>query len=158
MQMLLCLVISIIAIHFCMVLWTLTSLNFNVHRMDWLTLWQSHLHALACVPLLCSLHLLPVKFRLLFKTTLLSYKTLHEKQPVHLHSMIAASLPSHSLRLNTGISLSVPRVKINTGERGFLSCALSLWNKLSLSIHSVISLTIFKKHLRTHLLDLAFPS
>ena len=57
------------------------------------------------VPLLRSLHWLPVKFRILFKISLLTYKTIHEKQPVYLHSMLAASLPSHSLRSNKGICL-----------------------------------------------------
>ena len=34
------------------------------------------------VPLLCSLHWLPVKLRISFKISLLIYKTLHEKQPL----------------------------------------------------------------------------
>ena len=52
------------------------------------------------------------------------------KQPVYLHSLLATLLPSHSLRSNKGISLSVPRVKTNTGTRTFHSCAPSLWNNL----------------------------
>ena len=58
-------------------------------------------------PLLRSRNWLPIKFRILFNITLLTYKTLHEKQPVYLHSMFATSLPSHSLTSNKGISLSV---------------------------------------------------
>ena len=72
------------------------------------------------VPLLCSLHCLPVKFRVLFKISFLTYKTLHEKQPVYLHSMLAAPLPSRSLRSSKGISLSV---RTNTGAGAFHSCA-----------------------------------
>ena len=108
-------------------------------------------------PLLCSLHWLPVRFRILFKINLLIYKTLREKQPVYLHSMLAASIPSRSLRSNNDNSLSVPRVKTNTGARAFHSCALSLWNNLSLSVRSASSVAIFKKYLKTHLFDLAFP-
>ena len=52
------------------------------------------------VPLLHSLHWLPVKFRILFKIRLLTNKTLHAKQPVYLHCMLAASLPFCSLRSN----------------------------------------------------------
>ena len=77
-------------------------------------------------PLLRSLHWLPVRFRILFKIHLLTYKTLHEKQPVYLHSMLATSIPSRSLRSNNDNSLSVPRVKTNTGARAFQS----LWNNL----------------------------
>ena len=78
------------------------------------------------VPLLRSLHWLPVKFRILFMISLPTYKAIHEKQPVYLHSMLDASLPSLSLRSNRGISLSVPRVKTNSGARAFHSCAPSL--------------------------------
>ena len=46
------------------------------------------------LPLLHSLHWLPVRFRILFKINLLTYKTPHVKQPVYLHSMIAALFPS----------------------------------------------------------------
>ena len=79
------------------------------------------------IPLLRSLHWLPVRFRILFKINLLTYKTLREKQPVYPHSMLAASIPSLSLRSNNDNSLSVPRVKTNTGARAFHSCAPSLF-------------------------------
>ena len=97
------------------------------------------------LPLLSSLHCLPVRFRILFKINLLTYKILHEKQPVYLHSMLATSLPSRSLRSNNDNSLSVPRVKTNTGARSFHSCAPSLWNNLLLCVRSAISVATFKK-------------
>ena len=108
------------------------------------------------LPLLCSLHRLPLRFRIPSEINLLTHKTQCEKQPVHLHSMLAASLPSHSLRSNNDNSLSVPRVKTNTCARGFHSCAPPLWNNLPLSVCSAISVATFKKHLKTHLFDLAF--
>ena len=55
------------------------------------------------IPLLRSLHWLPVRFRILFKVNLLTYKTLREKQPLYLHSMLAASIPSCSMRSNNEI-------------------------------------------------------
>ena len=103
------------------------------------------------VQLLRSLHWLRVKFRLLFKISFLTYKTLHEKQPVYLHSMFAPSLPS--LRSSKGIGLSVPRIETNTATRGSHSCALSLWNNLLLSVCSAISVATFKKHPKTYLFD-----
>ena len=45
--------------------------------------------------------------------------TLREKQPVYIHSMLAASLPSHSLRSNNDNSLSVPRVKTTQAQKLF---------------------------------------
>ena len=71
------------------------------------------------LPLFRSLHWLPVRFRILFKINLLTYKILREKQPVYLHCMLAASPPSRSLRSNNDNSLSVPKVKSNTGARTF---------------------------------------
>ena len=109
------------------------------------------------IPLLCSLHWFLIRFRILFKINLLTNKTLREKQPVYLHSMLAASIPSHSLRSNNENNLSVPRVKTNTGARAFHSCAPSLWNNLPLTVRSASSVATFKKYLKTHLFDLAFP-
>ena len=40
------------------------------------------------VPLLRSLHWLPVKYRVHFKICLLTYKALHEEQPIYLRSLI----------------------------------------------------------------------
>ena len=79
------------------------------------------------VPMLRSLHWLPVKYRVHFKICLLTYKALHEEQPVYLRSLIASSLPSYSLRSNRGITLSIPRIKTNTGAKAFSSCALLLF-------------------------------
>ena len=104
-----------------------------------------------------SLHWLPVRFRIPFKINLLTYKNLREKQPFCLHSMLASSIPSRSLRSNNDTSFSVARLKINTGARGFHSCAPSLWNNLLLFIRSASSVTTFKKYPKTHLFDLAFP-
>ena len=59
------------------------------------------------VPLLRSLHWLPIKYRVHFKIRLLTYKALHEEQPVYLRSLIAISLPPLSLRSNRGITLSI---------------------------------------------------
>ena len=69
------------------------------HVQNWLACLVTKSPSFTCsVPLLCCLHWLPVRFRILFKINLLTYKTLHENQPFYLHSMLAASLPSCSLR------------------------------------------------------------
>ena len=110
------------------------------------------------VPLLHSRDWLPVRFRILFKISLLTCKTPHEKQPVYLHSMLAPSLPSRSQRSNKGISLLFSGVNTNTGARAFHSCALYLWNNLPLSVCSAISVATSKKHLKTHLFDLSIDT
>ena len=105
------------------------------------------------VPLLRSLHWLPVKF----KICLLTYKALHEEQAVYLRSLIAISLPPRSLRSNRGITLSIPRIKTNTGARAFSSCVPSLWNNLPFSVRSATSVATFRRRLKTYLFHLAFP-
>ena len=109
------------------------------------------------VPLLRSLHWLPVKYRLHFKMCLLTYTALHEEQPVYLRSLIATSHSSRSLRSNRGITVSIPRIKANTGARAFSSCAPSLWNNLPLSVRSATSIATFRRRLKTYLFDLASP-
>ena len=52
----------------------------------------------------------------------IAIETLCEKQPVYLHSMLATSIPSRSLRSHNDNSLSVPRVKTETGARAIHSC------------------------------------
>ena len=66
------------------------------------------------------------KVEKLFMISLLTCKTLREKQPVYLHSILAISLPSRSLRSNKGISMSVPRVKTNT-DAGYFTLVLHLF-------------------------------
>ena len=118
LQLVLCLVISIIAIQFCTVSWKPTSPNFKVFRISWHWPHQTsryselagpHCKKVTSFHLQCSTALFPslvaCKFRILFKMSLLTYKLLHENQPVYLHSMLAPSLLSHSRRCSQGISL-----------------------------------------------------
>ena len=109
LQLLLCLVVLIIVIHFCMVLLTLTRLQRVQNQLARLVTKSPPFTR--SIPLLRSLHWLSVRFIILFKINVLTYKTLCEKQPVYFHSMLAASIPSRSLRLNNDNSLSVPRVR-----------------------------------------------
>ena len=149
--------VLITVIHFCLGLQKLTSPNSKV-------IWNRLARVVTksppfarSVPLLRCLHWLPVKYRVHFKISLLTYKALHEEQPVYLRSLIAISLPSRSLRSNRGITLSIPRIKTNTGARAFSSCAPSLWNNLPLSIRSATSVATFRRRLKTYLFDLVFP-
>ncbi len=109
------------------------------------------------LPLLQSLHWLPVKSRIEFKICLLTYKTLKEKQPVYLHSMLAPYIPARPLRSSQSNHLCVPRTKTNTGSRAFCCSGPALWNGLPESVRSSATLTTFRKNLKSHLFGLAFP-
>ena len=113
------------------------SLLSGISKTD-LTRLQRVQNRLACVvtksppftcsfPLLHYFNLLPVKFRVDFKISLLICMTHYEKQPACLHSLLATSLRSRSLKSNKGITLLVPRVRNNTGARDFYSCSLQFW-------------------------------
>ena len=132
----------------------LTRLQHVQNQLSWvMIMFPPNSHSL---PLLRFLQWLSLRFGILFKINLLTYKTLSKKQPVHLHSMLVASLPSRSLRSSSNNSHSVPRDKAITGARAFHSCTPSLWNNLSLPVYSAISVVNSKKRLKKHLFDLAF--
>ena len=62
----------------------------------------------------------------LFKINLLTYKTLCEKQPVYLHTMLAVLLPSRSLRTNKDQSVS-PYCRDQHGCKSFsFLCTITL--------------------------------
>ena len=134
-----------------------TDLTNLQHFQNRLALILTKSHLTRSVPLLRSLHCLSVKFKILFKISLLTYKILPEKQSLYFHSMLSPSLPSLSQRSSKRINLSVPRIKTNTGSTAFHSCDPSVWKNLLLSVCSAISVATCKKHLKTHLFDLAFP-
>ena len=69
--------------------------------------------------------LAPVKYRVHLKICLLTYRAVHEEQPLYLGPLFAISLPSRSLRSNRGITLSIPRIRTNTSTSAFSSCALA---------------------------------
>ena len=81
LQLLVCQVVSTIAIPFCMVSPTLTSQGFSRVQNQLARLVTKSPPFTRSLPLLHSLHWLPVWFRILFKINFLTYKTLCEKQP-----------------------------------------------------------------------------
>jgi hypothetical protein len=109
------------------------------------------------LPLRRSLHWLPISFRIEFKIGVLTYKALSTGQPSYLSSLLRKITPSRTLRSNKGKLLSLPRTKTKWGTKAFSSAAPAVWNKLPLHVRSCGTLSSFRKHLKTHLFDLAFP-
>jgi len=54
--------------------------------------------------------------------------------------------------------LSVPGVKTHAGTRAFSVAVPTVWNSLSEHIKSSNSIVSFRRHLKTHLFRLAYPS
>lgn len=109
------------------------------------------------LPLLSSLHWLPIQHRITYKLNLLTFKTITSSQPAYLHELLTPAASVRQLRSEKGLKLSVPRVKSKAGSRAFSVCAPQLWNELPLELRSASSVGTFKRGLKTHLFRLAFP-
>ena len=106
-------------------------------------------------PVLCSLHWLPVKFRIDFKILLFTFKATYGHAPGYLIDLIAIKeQPRYNLRSASGLILKYPCLKLKKtlGDRAFSPAAPNLWNNLPLHIR----LEHFKSLLKTHLFRLAF--
>ncbi len=95
-------------------------------------------------PLFVSLHWLPVAARIKFKTLMLAYRTATGSAPSYLHSLMTIYIPSNSLRSASERCLVVPSQTFSFTVPGW-------WNELPTPIRNAESLTIFKRHLKSHL-------
>ena len=111
-------------------------------------------------PSLASLHWLPVKYRIEFKTLLLTYKALNGLAPPYLKELIEPYQPLRTpTRSQYAKMLKIPqksKVKARIGGRAFKHQAPQLWNLLPISIREADTLNIFKTRLKTFLYDKAY--
>ncbi len=109
------------------------------------------------VPLLKSLHWLPVRYRIMFKICTITYQALSSKQPSYLHSMLTPARQTRQLRSSSSKLLSVPRVKTKAGTRAFSAAAPTIWNSLPVNIKSAENIVTFRRHLKTYLFNITYP-
>jgi hypothetical protein len=104
-------------------------------------------------PALCTLHWLPVKFRIQFKIAVITFKTIHGFAP-YLRELVSLKLISN----NNGFCLQPPRArtKKTLGDRAFLTAAPKIWNELPYDVRNEGSYSKFKSLLKTHYFRLAF--
>ncbi len=103
-------------------------------------------------PLFISLHWLPVAARIKFKTLMLAYRTTTGSAPSYFHSLLRIYIPSRSLRSAIERRLVVPSQRDKKSlSRTFSFTVPGWWNELPTPIRNAESLTIFKRHLKTHL-------
>ena len=107
--------------------------------------------------LLCELHWLPVRQRIMYKLMLYVYKALNNMAPSYISAMthLQNSGPAEyrqRLRSSTDVTrLIVSRSFKRAGDMSFIIAAARLWNELPAPIREVRSLAIFKRQLKTHL-------
>ena len=108
-------------------------------------------------PVLKSLHWLPVRLRIQFKTMLLTYKALHGIAPSYIRELLVLHNPPRTLRSSNKFKLVVPITRLKSyGDRSFSKAAPSLWNSLPEEIKDSKSVDSFKNKLKTHLMKEAF--
>ena len=120
---------------------TAARLVFNLRKYDHIS------------PAFVSLHWLPVKYRIEFKTLLITFKGLHGMAPQYIQEMLVESNNSrYKTRSSNGRGVIIPKVSHKTfGERAFALCGPSAWNKLPLDLRMCDEIESFKRRLKTHL-------
>ena len=91
-------------------------------------------------PLLQSLHWLPIRERILYKTALLTFKTRLASSPPYLADLLQLRLPTRSLRSSDAPLLTVPRTQTALAARAFSVAAPTVWNSLPSNVWSCDSL------------------
>src|SRR5438552_5284495 len=107
------------------------------------------------IPVLKSLHWLPVTQRCMFKTALLTFKAIHCLAPSYLCELINYRA-SRDLRSRNDVLLAVPRFTSSCASRAFIVSAPTLWNSLPYDVRTCNSLASFKSKLKTYLFSVAF--
>ena len=112
-------------------------------------------------PLLKSLHWLPVKYRIIFKVLLITFKAIHGLAPVSISELISirdVSLSRYCLRSTNSLMLNYPALKSRKtlGDRSFFVAAPKLWNELSSDIRDLNSINKFQTAIKTYLFRQAF--
>jgi hypothetical protein len=110
-------------------------------------------------PLLKKLHFLPVKYRIMFKVSMLVFKCLNNFAPEYLANLITLrEVNKRSSRLDDDYCLlKTPKAsKFTRTEAAFTYYAPTIWNELPYSIRSLTDTELFKKTLKSHFFDIAF--
>ncbi len=108
-------------------------------------------------PILASLKLLPVNYRIKYKTLLYVFKAVHGMALAYVSELIAARQAPRSLRSNNKLLLTVRRTHLKSKwNQAFAVAGLKLWNSLPQVLREVSSLNAFKGEVKNYFLSLAF--
>jgi hypothetical protein len=105
---------------------------------------------------LAGLHWLPIKQRVTFKLSTLTYNIKRNNQPSYLRELLTDYEPVRCLRSATQDLIRVDRCRTVLSSRAFKYSAAKTWNNLPDSVRCCNSLLTFKSKLKTHLFKLAF--
>ncbi len=114
-------------------------------------------------PSYVTLHWLPIKERIKFKTLLITFKAINGLAPDYISELIEKYEQDYNLRSVTDTEsiddflLRIPRSKKKCcGDRAYSVVAPRLWNDLPYNIRSLSDVDNFKRYLKTHLFKCAY--
>ena len=109
-------------------------------------------------PVLYNLHWLPVQQRVTFKILTTIHKAIHSvTAPAYLTELLSIYQPRRALRSSADEwRLQVDRTFNKYGTRSFNVLGAKMWNELPAEIRGPVSLSVFRKHLKTFLFKQAF--
>ena len=97
-------------------------------------------------------HWLPVKYRIMLKLVVYTFKALHGSAPTFIHQLIRLKPQS-----NYNLLLDLPnKTKKTTGDMAFFAASPTLWNALPDELRALGSLKTLMARLKTHYFKLAF--
>lgn len=101
---------------------------------------------------LYTLHWLPIRERVLFKTLNISHRIIQGKGPIYLRNLLTSYNPLRVLRSSGTGQVKIPKVnKARMGGRSFCFLAAKQWNGLPKDLRLKTSEKVFRKKLKTHL-------
>ena len=101
------------------------------------------------------LHWLPIRYRIMFKIALITFKSLRGDSPTYLTELLDTATNTRNTRSRN--ILKKPRTKLKSaGDRSFSVAAPTVWNSLPPHITSSNSIKVFKKQLKTHYFRIAY--
>jgi hypothetical protein len=103
-----------------------------------------------------SLHWLPVRQRIEYKTALITYKTRLTGTPAYLDSLLEPYQSFRTLRSSDRLLLHQPFTKLTFAKKAFSVSAPVIWNSLNFHCKSLDSVAKFKRQLKSDLFNIAY--
>jgi hypothetical protein len=110
-------------------------------------------------PALQQLHWLPIKYRIIYKLSVLMRLVHTGRSPAYLFTLVTAASNLASCRcLRSACSqrYEIPRTALKFGERAFLFAGPTAWNSLPSYLHEQSDSKLFKAQLESFLFSIAF--
>ena len=108
------------------------------------------------VPLLKSLHWLPIEQRIEYKIATMTYKLRLHHQPSYLFELINDYKPVRCLRSSSSALMKLPplnKSRTQTAARAFSLASPKIWNSLPAAVRESTSLSTFRRLLKGHLFN-----